>query len=424
LLNLKGIRGDPRPVRTALARRGAGLAEDLDHLLQLDEERRRLTVEIEELRAEQNRGSKAVGAASGDEREELIKSLREVSDRLAELSPRLTALEEQIQRLGERLPNPPHESVPDGESEEDDELLRVVGEPREFGFTPRDHVELGQGLGIIDLERGARVSGSRFTYLLDAAVWVQWALVRYCMDRLAARGFVPVIPPVLVKEEAMFGTGFLPTAEAQIYVTRDDLYLAGTSEVPLAALHQDEILDPERLPRRYFGYSTCFRREAGAYGKDTRGMFRVHQFDKVEMFSFTMPDASWEEHEFLLSSQEEIIGGLGLPYRVMSVCAGQMGAAAAKQYDIEVWLPGQGRYRELTSCSNCTDYQARRLDCRVRLPGGNPSAHTLNGTACAVGRTLIALVENFQEEDGSVRLPETLRTYLPEERWILGPVVT
>jgi seryl-tRNA synthetase len=270
-----------------------------------------------------------------------------------------------------------------------------------------------------------RRRSTRATYLLDGAVWVQWALVRYCMDRLAGNGFVPVIPPVLVKEEAMYGTGFLPTAEAQIYVIRDDdLYLAGTSEVPLAALHQDEILDPETLPRRYFGYSTCFRREAGAYGKDTRGMFRVHQFDKVEMFSFTAPESSWDEHEFLLSCQEDIVGGLSLPYRVMTVCAGQMGAAAAKQYDIEVWLPGQGRYRELTSCSNCTDYQARRLECRIRRPGGNRAAHTLNGTACAIGRTLIAVLENFQGEDGSVRLPEVLHRYLPEERWVLRPVVT
>jgi seryl-tRNA synthetase len=345
-----------------------------------------------------------------------------VSGRLAELEPRLADLDEEVLRLAGRLPNPPHESVPEGESEEDNEVLRMVGEPTTFAFEPKDHVDLGQRLGIIDLERGARVSGSRFTYLLDGAVWIQWALVRYCMDLLGSKGFVPVVPPVLVREEAMYGTGFLPAAEAQIYVTRDDdLYLAGTSEVPLAALHQDEILDPESLPRRYAGYSTCFRREAGTYGKDIRGIFRLHQFDKVEMFSFSAPEMSWDEHEFLLSCQEKILGGLSLPYRLVLVCSGQMGNAAAKQYDIEVWLPGQGRYRELTSCSNCTDYQARRLECRVRFEGGNQTAHTLNGTACAVGRTLIALLENFQQEDGSVPLPESLHPYLPEDRRVLRP---
>ena len=379
-------------------------------------------MEVEELRAEQNRGSKAVGSASGEEREQLIKSLRQVSDRLADLEPRLADLDEEVHSVAARLPNPPHESVPDGETDDDNQVLREMGSVPSFEFQVKDHVDLAQGLGIIDLERAARVSGSRFTYLLAGAVWAQWALVRYCLDLLARKGFVPVVPPVLVREEAMFGTGFLPAAEAQIYVTRDDdLYLAGTSEVPLAGLHQGEILDPEALPLRYAGYSTCFRREAGTYGKDIRGMFRLHQFDKVEMFSFTDPESSWDEHEFILACQEEILGGLGLPYRVAVVCTGQIGNAAAKQYDIEVWLPGQGRYRELTSCSNCTDYQARRLECRVRLEEGNQTAHTLNGTACAVGRTLIALLENFQQHDGSVRLPEALHPYLPEEQRVLVP---
>ncbi|HEV8681376.1 MAG TPA: serine--tRNA ligase, partial [Actinomycetota bacterium] len=256
--------------------------------------------------------------------------------------------------------------------------------------------------------------------LVGGAVWVQWALVRYCLDVLTAKGFVPVVPPVLVREDAMYGTGFLPTDEAQLYVTReDDLYLVGTSEVALAALHQDEILDPESLPRRYVGYSTCFRREAGAHGKDTRGIFRVHQFDKVEMFSFCDPETSWNEHEFLLSCEEELIAGLGLPYRVMNVCTGELGASAAKKYDIEVWLPGQDRYRELTSCSNTTDFQARRLEVRARYADGNRHVHTLNGTACAVGRMLIALLENFQDETGSVTLPEPLHQYLPPDQWIL-----
>lgn len=363
-----------------------------------------------------------MGRASAQERDRLIASLREVSDRLGDVEPRLTEAEEEVRRFLDRLPNAPHESVPEGETDEDNTLVKEVGDRPSFGWEPRDHVDLGEALGVIDLERAAKVSGARFTYLLGGAVMVQFALVRYCLARLMAQGFLPVVPPVLVRQEALYGTGFFPTDEAQIYATRDDeLYLVGTSEVPLAGFHADEILDPDTLPRRYAGYSTCFRREAGAYGKDTRGMFRVHQFDKLEMFTFTEPDASWEEHDFLLSVEEDLIRGLDLPYRVMNVCTGELGASAAKKYDIEVWLPGQGRYRELTSCSNTTDYQARRLGIRVRFPDGNRTIHTLNGTACAVGRTLIALLENHQREDGSVPLPDVLHPYLPEEYRTLRP---
>ena len=422
MLDLKAIREDPDRFRSALTRRAPDLAEDLDRLLELDRSRRDLTTRVDELRAEQNRGSKAIGAAQGDERDRMIAEVREASGRLGELEPRLDAIEEEVRDLLARIPNPPHESVPEGATDEDNELLRNVGEPPTFAFDAKDHVDLGTSLGIIDLERAARVSGARFTYLLGDAVLLQWALVRYCLDALMAKGFEPVIPPVLVREEAMYGTGFLPTDEAQIYVTRDDdLYLVGTSEVPLAGLHQSELLEAGSLPRRYVGYSTCFRREAGAYGKDTRGIFRVHQFDKVEMFSFTEPDASWEEHEFLLSCEEEVVSGLDVPYRVMNVCTGELGASAAKKYDLEVWLPGQQRYRELTSCSNTTDYQARRLECRVRYEDGNRPVHTLNGTACAVGRTLIAILENHQREDGSVAIPEALHPYLPERSRVLQP---
>jgi seryl-tRNA synthetase len=422
LLDLRAIRDDPERVRRALARRSPALAEDVDRLLELDRRRRELTTTAEELRAEQNRGSKAVGRASGEERTRLIDALRGVSERLGEVEPRLAEAEEDVRALLDRLPNVPHDSVPEGETDEDNALIKEVGDRPAFGFPPRDHVDLGESLAVIDLERAARVSGTRFTYLLGTAVLLQFALVRFCLDRLMAKGFVPVIPPVLVREEALYGTGFFPTDEAQIYATRDDdLYLVGTSEVPLAGLHQDEILHPNGLPRRYVGYSTCFRREAGAYGKDTRGIFRVHQFDKVEMFSFTDPVASWEEHEFLLSCEEELVQALGLPYRVVNVCTGELGASAAKKFDIEVWLPGQDRYRELTSCSNTTDYQARRLAVRVRHPDGNRPVHTLNGTACAVGRTLIALLENHQREDGSVPLPEVLHPYLPEDRRVLTP---
>ena len=422
MLDLKAIREDPDAFRSALGRRSEAYADDVDRVVGLDRERRRLTAAVEELRAEQNRVSKAVGAASGDERDRLISAVRQVSERLKDLEPRLAIADDELRGLLSRLPNVPHSSVPVGETDEENEVLREVGDRPSFGFEPRDHVELGERLGLIDLERASRVSGARFAYLLGDAVLLQWALVRYCLDVLVAKGFLPVVPPVLVRQEAMFGTGFLPGDEAQIYVTRDDdLYLVGTSEVPLAGLHLGEILEPGDLPRRYVGYSTCFRREAGAYGKDVSGIFRVHQFDKVEMFSFVAPEASGDEHELLLANQEEIVQALGLPYRVVNVCTGELGASAAKKYDIEVWLPGQGRYRELTSTSNTTDYQARRLECRVRLPGENRPVHTLNGTACAVGRTLIAILENHQREDGSVAVPEALHRYLPGRSHILTP---
>jgi seryl-tRNA synthetase len=282
---------------------------------------------------------------------------------------------------------------------------------------------LGELLGVLDVDRGARTSGSRFVYLLGDLVFVQFALMRHAMDILSAKGFIPVIPPVLVREEAMYGTGFLPSDAVNIYRTdEDELYLVGTAEVPLASLHLGEILDEADLPRRYAGYSTCFRREAGTYGKDLGGLFRVHQFDKVEMFTFTTPEVSWDEHEYLVSVEEEILGNLEVPYRVVNIAAGDLGGSAAKKYDIEVWLPGQSRYRELTSCSNTTDYQARRLQTRVRRTDGSvQTLHTLNGTATAIGRTLIALLENHQRADGSVALPEKLHPYLPEQARILTP---
>jgi seryl-tRNA synthetase len=284
-------------------------------------------------------------------------------------------------------------------------------------------VALGERLGMLDIDRAVRTSGSRFVYVMGDLVFLQFALVRHALDILTLKGFIPVIPPVLVREEAMYGTGFLPADEEMLYTTReDDLYLVGTAEVPLAAIHMNEILPEADLPARYAGYSTCFRREAGTYGKDMGGMFRVHQFDKVEMFSFVAPETSWDEHEFLLSVEEEIMNNLEIPYRVVNIAAGDLGAPAAKKYDIEGWLPAQGRYRELTSCSNTTDYQARRLGARVRRTDGSiDTLHTLNGTATALGRTMIAVLENHQQADGSVVLPEKLYPYLPERAWVLTP---
>jgi seryl-tRNA synthetase len=421
VLDVRAVREDPERFRRGLARRDLGAA--VDELLAADERRRALTVRVEELRAQQNRTSKRIGAAQGDERQRLIAEVGAVSAELKGLEPELADAERVLADLLARTPNVPDDSAPDGFTDEDAVEVRRRGEPPSFPFAARDHAELGELLGVLDSERGARTSGSRFVYLLGDIVHVQFALVRHALEVLEDRGFAPVIPPVLVREEAMYGTGFLPTDAVNLYVTtEDDLYLVGTSEVPLAALHLGEILDEAELPRLYAGYSTCFRREAGSYGKDLGGMFRVHQFDKVEMFAFTTPESSWDLHERMVAIEEEIVGNLELPYRVVNVAAGDLGGSAAKKYDIEVWLPGQERYRELTSCSNCTDYQARRLQTRVRRASGDIEVlHTLNGTATAIGRTLIAILENHQQADGSVALPKVLHPHLPERLRELRP---
>ncbi len=369
-------------------------------MLELDQRWRALTAQAEELRAEQNQASRGrKGPPTPEERERLAS----LAARGRELSDEETAVRAELDAELAALPNLPAPDAPD-----EDTPIREVGEA---GATGRDHLELAGPR--IDIERAARVSGSRFAYLLGDLVMLEFALVRWALERLRSDGFEPVVPPVLVREHALYGTGMLPDTEQQIYrVADDDLYLVGTSEVALASLHRDEILSADELPRRYAGFSTCFRREAGAAGKDTRGIFRVHQFDKVEMFSFVEPDAGPEEHERLLAIEESILGALELPYRVVAIAVNDLGASAAKKYDCEAWLPGQGRYRELTSCSNTTDFQARRLNIRYRPADGKPvHLHTLNGTAVAVGRTIIALLENGQRDDGSVQLPEVLLPY-------------
>jgi seryl-tRNA synthetase len=401
VIDLRAARNDPAPVRAALARKGA--AELFDELLIADRAVLEVQPRVEELRARRK--------LKGKPTPEQLEELERVKTALQALEAELTAAETRRRELLDRLPNPPDEETPDGFADEDAVELRRVGEPRSFDFPARDHLDLAQALGLIDMERAARVSGSRFAYRIGDVALLELALYRYALDRLVGKGFVPVLPPVLVREEAMYGTGFLPTEEVNIYrVERDELYLTGTAEVGLAALHMGEILEEGSLPLRYAGYSTNFRREAGAAGKDTRGMFRVHQFDKVEMYVFAFADGAGDEHEELLAIEEELIGGLGLPYRVVSVAAGDLGASAAKKYDIEGWFPTQGRYRELTSASNTTDYQARRLDIRTRRDGKLEHVATLNGTAITA-RTMIALMENFQEADGSVTVPQPLWEY-------------
>ena len=406
MLDIRTLREERDRVVAALAHRGFG-SDAIDSAINLDASRRQAQTQMDAARAEQKRLSKEVPTLTGDEKQALLSKLKLLSDNVAADENREAALAEDLRALMLTIPNLPDETSPEGSM---DEELRIVGLPPAFDFPVRDHVEIGTSLDIIDVDRGVRTSGSRFYYLKGAAVMLEFALVRYALDVLAKHGFTPVITPVLVRREAMEGTGFLPTDEQQIYRLPDDeLYIAGTSEVPLAALHMGEFLDPAALPIRYAGFSTCFRREAGTYGKDTRGIFRVHQFDKVEMFSFSSPEKSREEHDFLLSMQEEILQGLELSYRVVNIAAGDLGASAAKKYDCEAWLPGQADYRELTSASNCTDYQARRLNCRVKTDAGPVFAHTLNGTAIAVARTIIALLETHQKADGGVHIPHALR---------------
>jgi seryl-tRNA synthetase len=410
MIDLKLLRENPETVRADYERRGGVPA--LDEVIQLDSKHRAQLQQVEALRAEQNRASKAIGQAASEDRQAAIAAAKELSDRIKSLEPELEELEARLQRAAAFLPNLLHESVPPGLAEDDNVVEREVGEKPDFDFEPKDHVALGEALGLFDAERAAKTSGSRFVYLKGQGVVLELALVRFAIDFLIERGFAPVITPVLVREHAMFGTGFLPADEFEYYkIEKDDLYLVGTSEVALAAMHSDEVLDSDALPVRYAGFSSSFRREAGSYGKDTKGLIRVHQFDKVEQFSFAHPDDSWDEYATIRANQERILQALEIPYRVLVMCAGDLGGPAAKKVDHEAWLPGAQRYLELTSATNATDFQARRLHIRYRDKEGSRLVHTLNGTACAVGRTIVALLENHQQADGTVSIPEALRPY-------------
>jgi len=407
VLDLRRIREDPDGVKAALSRRDPQLAQAVDEVLAADREWREATSEAEHLRSQQKARSEEFARVSGPDAEGLRAEMQGLSADVKRATERAAEARRLLDELIARLPNLPDPSAAPGP---EDELVREVGEPPLFDFEPRDHLELAGGM--IDTEHAAKVSGSRFAYLRGELVMLELALVQWALVKLRGRGFEPVIPPVLVRERALYGTGFLPDTEQQIYrLPEDELYLVGTSEVPLASLHDGELLDAAQLPLRYAGYSPCFRREAGAAGRDTRGIFRVHQFEKVEMFSFVAAEDSVAEHERILAIEEEILRELRLPYRVVNIAVAELGASAAKKYDCEAWLPSQGRYRELTSCSSTTDFQARRLGIRARGEGGTQTPHTLNGTAVALGRTIIALLENGQQADGSVALPEVLLPY-------------
>lgn len=408
--------------RQGIAKKGCP-PEMVDAAVAADAECRALRAQVEELRARQNAASREIGAADPRERPALIAAAGGLRDQLATLGVALAAAEARLANAAQRIPNPAHPSVRSG-GEDDGEVIRVVGVA---GAPPAlDHAELGEALGLLDVERAVRLSGSRFAYLMREAVMLELALVSWVMGRLVDEGFVPVIPPVLVREETMEAAGFFPTERAQVYGVGSategalaELYLVGTAEVPLAGLHVEEILAEGDLPLRYGGFSTCFRREAGTYGKDTRGLFRVHQFDKVEMFSYAHPERSDAEHEALLALEESILTDLGLPYRVVAMAAGDLAAPAARKYDLEVWLPSEGRFREATSCSNYTDFAARRARTRYRPSAGDGTrlVHTLNGTACAVGRTLLFIFEHWQEPDGAALVvPPVLRPFCGFER--------
>ncbi len=415
MIDLRRLR-DEDDYRAGVARKGAS-PEAIDAVLAADGALRDVRSRTEELRAQSNAASKEIGKADPDERQTKIDAAQGLKAELQKAESELTTAEAAVNEQALELPNPADESVPDGG--EDD--FRVESENGTAGEAPpMNHAEIGEHLGLVDTERAVRMSGSRFAYVLGDAVLLQFALVQFVMTKLVGKGFVPVIPPVLVREDMMVDAGFFPTDRSQVYeLEKDELFLVGTAEVGLAGLHRGERLDAEELPKRYVGYSSCFRREAGTYGKDTQGLFRVHQFDKVEMFIYSDPEQSWDELENLRRIEEEIFTELDMPFRVITVAAGDLGGAAAKKYDIEVWLPSEQRYREVTSCSNYTDYSARRMGTRMKGDSRTQILHTLNGTGCAIGRTLLAIFENHQQADGTISVPAALRPFCGLET--IGP---
>ena len=394
------LKNDLETLKLNISRRNLNV--DIDFLINLNEERKKLRFEAEQKRSEQKEIGKEIATADDKSKEGLLSKASSISNEVKALFEKVDQKDEEFFNNWVKIPNIISETSPDGKSDSDNLEIKKIGNIKEMN-NPRDHLEIASKLNLIDVEKASEVSGSRFAYLFGDLVKIEFNLVSWALNKLSDKGFTPTVPPVLVRENALYGTGFFPDDAEQVYeIPNDDLFLVGTSEVPLAALHTNEILNIKNLPLRYAGFSTCFRREAGTYGKDTTGIFRVHQFDKVEMFSFCDPVKSKEEHEFILSVEEELLQALEIPYRVVDVCAGDLGASAAKKFDIEAWIPSQNTYREVTSCSNTTDYQARRLNIRVKDEGSTSVLHTLNGTAIAVGRILIALIENNQNTDGSV----------------------
>lgn len=412
MIDIELFRKNPEIFKAEIKKRNMQIDVDTD--IEADKERRKLITAVDELRAKKNENSKKMPKLSGEEKIQVISDMKKINDELESLKSDLEKANNEFMERMAAYPNISHSSTPVGKDEKDNIPVFFWGEKPDFGFAPKNHAELGRNLDILDDERGSKVSGARFVYLKNEAVFLEFALIQYVLNILYAKGFVPVIPPVLVKEKAMYGTGFLPAEKTQYYKTElDDLYLIGTSEVALCSYHADDTLDIKDLPSKYCGFSTCFRREAGSYGKDMGGMFRVHQFDKIEMFIFSHPENSWRDYEFLKATLEEIFQGLKIHYRILNMCTGDIGSPNSKKYDLEAWLPGQNAYRELASCSNDTDFQSRRLNIKYKDENGSRGlVHTMNSTACAVGRTLIAIYENYQDKDGNIRIPDVLLPYM------------
>ena len=416
MIDIKLIRENPELVKSS--QRGRGEDESIvDRLIALDTKRREAISAFESVRAEQNLLSKSVGAAKGDEKAALLEKAKGLAAQVKEADAKRAEIEAETTAVAKLLSNVLDPDAPIG-GEADFKVIEHVGEPRKFDFEPKDHVELGKLLGAIDTERGAKVAGARSYYLTGVGALLELALINYAIQQATKAGFIPVIPPVLVNPPAMEGTGFLGQAAENVYhIEKDDVYLVGTSEVPLAAYHMDEILDAAKLPIRYTGYSPCFRREAGTYGKDTRGIIRVHQFEKVEMFVFTTPEDAKEEHKRLLQWEKEFLNAMNIPYRVLDIASGDLGSSANRKFDIEAWIPTQSAYREVTSTSNCTEFQARRLNIRMKDENGTRPLATLNGTLVAVPRMIVAILENNQNADGSVDVPEVLQPYIGKSKF-------
>ena len=416
MIDIKILRDNADLVRESQRARGANI-ELVDHAIAADQKRRNAIVEFERVRAEQNSLSKSIGSVKGDEKSALLAKAKDLAAAVKEADALRSEAEAEAEKILGELANIADTRAPIG-GEEDFVVLEEVGTPTTFSFEPRDHVELGKILGAIDTERGAKVSGSRFYYLTGNGALLEFALINLAISKAVAVGFIPVVPPVLVKPHAMEGTGFLgQAAENVFHLEEDDFYLVGTSEVPLAAYHMDEILDSANFPLRYAGFSSCFRREAGTYGKDTRGIIRVHQFDKVEMFSFCAPEDAAAEHERLLGWEKDFLNSLEIPYRVIDVATGDLGSSAVRKFDCEAWIPTQQAYREVTSTSNCTEFQSRRLNIRYKDENGTRPVATLNGTLCAIPRIIVAILENHQQADGSVNIPKALVPFLGKSRF-------
>jgi len=413
MLDIEFIRSKTEEIKKEIARKGADPAL-IDEVVLIDRNRRRVLSELERAQSELNKHSKDIAALHGQQKIDAINDAGKWSAKVKELKPEADQAQKEFLDIMLQIPNPPLSDVIDGASDKENTVNRTVGKLPEFNFKPLDHVELGEKLDLIDIERAGKISGSRFYFLKNELVQLEFALAQYAMEILTKEKFIPMIVPVFLNRETMTGAGYLPAGEDEIYKTQDDLFLVGTSEQSLAGYHANEIIEEKKLPIRYAGFSSCFRREAGSHGKDVRGILRAHQFDKVEMFSYCMPKDSEKEHEFLVSMEEKIVSGLGLPYQIVNICAGDLGSPAAKKYDVETWMPGQDQYRETHSCSNCTDFQARRLNIRYRGKDGKVAPlHTLNGTAIAIGRMLIAIMENGQQKNGSIKIPEALHKWLP-----------